>query len=40
MTASSIGLLVFFVSVFAIFGGVLGWASWDETRTARRKKQS
>ncbi len=38
MTASDIGILVFFAGVFALFGGVLGWASWDESRTAHGRK--
>jgi hypothetical protein len=27
MDGPGIGLLIFFVGVFALFGGVLGWAS-------------
>ena len=36
MHGSDIAFLVFVVGVFAVFGGVLGWASFEETR-ARRK---
>ncbi len=39
MAGPGIGLLIFFVGVFAVFGGVLGWASWEETKTSRRKQQ-
>jgi cytochrome c oxidase assembly factor CtaG len=36
MTAQNIMLLVFFVSVFLVFGITLGFASWDETRSMRK----
>jgi cytochrome c oxidase assembly factor CtaG len=36
MTVQDIMLLVFFVSVFLVFGITLGFASWDETRRMQR----
>jgi len=36
MTAQDIMLLVFFVSVFLVFGITLGFASWDETRRMQK----
>jgi hypothetical protein len=36
MHSSDIAFLIFVVGVFTVFGGVLGWASFEETR-ARRK---
>jgi hypothetical protein len=37
MPLSQIPLLIFFVGVFATFGGVLGWASWQDSRATRLK---
>ena len=39
MSLHEVGFLVFIVSAFSLFGGVLGWASWEETRLARRKQK-
>jgi cytochrome c oxidase assembly factor CtaG len=36
MMVQDIMLLVFFVSVFLVFGITLGFASWDETRRMRK----
>jgi hypothetical protein len=36
MHGSDIAFLIFIVGVFAVFGGVLGWASFEES-CARRK---
>lgn len=38
MPASSIAFVVFVVSALTLFGGVLGWASWEESH-AKRKRQ-
>jgi hypothetical protein len=40
MDASGIALLVFFVSVFVVFGAVLGWVSWEESTISRRKNRT
>ena len=37
MQASDIAFLVFIVGVFAVFGGVLGWASFEKSQTRRRR---
>lgn len=31
--------LALVIGVFSLFGGVLGWASWDESRRARRSRR-
>jgi len=36
MTVQDIMLLVFFVSVFLVFGITLAFASWDETRRMQK----
>lgn len=36
MAIEDITLLAFIVGVFVLFGGVLGFASWEETRQRRR----
>ena len=36
MTVQDITLLVFFVSVFLVFGITLAFASWDETRRMQK----
>jgi hypothetical protein len=39
MAILDIEIVVLVVSAFTIFGGVLGWASWEESRAARRKRR-
>lgn len=39
MQAHDIEILVLVVGAFSLFGGVLGWASWDESRKARRVRK-
>jgi len=39
MQANDIAILVFVVGSFSLFGGVLGWASRDESRRARRSRK-
>ncbi len=36
MSANDIGFLILVVGTLTAFGGVLGWASWDESRRAHR----
>ena len=36
MPTNDIAFLVLVVGALALFGGVLGWASWDEFRRTRR----
>lgn len=33
-------ILILIISAFLLFGGVLAWASWDESRTARKRKSA
>lgn len=33
-------ILVLAISAFVLFGGVLAWASWQESRIARKKLQN
>lgn len=39
MSASDIAFLALVVGAFVLFGGTLGWASWQQSRTARRSRQ-
>jgi hypothetical protein len=39
MTGSDIGFVVLVVAALTIFGGVLGWASWPETRAWKEKEK-
>lgn len=39
MQAHDIEILVLVVGSFSLFGGVLGWASWDESRRTRRSRK-
>jgi hypothetical protein len=39
MTATDIQILALVVSAFSLFGGVLGWASWNESRRARMNRK-
>jgi len=39
MQARDIEILVLVIGAFSLFGGVLGWASWDESRRARRARR-
>jgi hypothetical protein len=36
MTMTDIEIVVLVVSAFSLFGGVLGWASWNESRRTRK----
>ena len=36
MASNELAFLVLVVVAFTIFGGVLGFASWQETRASRR----
>jgi hypothetical protein len=38
MSTADIEILVLAVGAFSLLGGVLGWASWDESRRARRNR--
>lgn len=38
LTVSEIAFLALAVGALSLFAGVLGWASWMESRTARREK--
>ena len=38
MTTNSIAFLALVIGAFALFGGVLGWATWQESRIARKSK--
>jgi len=31
-------ILILIISAFSLFGGVLGWATWDYSRTEKQKK--
>ena len=33
------GILLFVLGVFTLFGGVLGFASWEETRDRRKREK-
>lgn len=39
MPVHDLQVVVFIVGAFALFGGMLGWASWDESRRARRTRK-
>ena len=39
MVPDEIGFLAFVVGVFTLFGGVLGFASWEETRDRRKREK-
>jgi len=39
VAATDIYILVLVVGAFSLFGGVLGWASWDEYRGARKNRK-
>jgi hypothetical protein len=36
MQAKDIEILALVIGAFSLFAGVLGWASWDESRRARK----
>jgi hypothetical protein len=36
MTGSEVGMLVLITGAFVLFGAVLGWASWMETRLRKK----
>lgn len=33
-------ILALVISAFVLFGSVLAWASWEESRAARKKQQN
>jgi hypothetical protein len=39
MQVQDIEILALVIGSFSLFGGVLGWASWDESRRARRTRK-
>ena len=40
MIRSEVPYLVMVIGAFTLFGCVLGWASWEESRIARKKKDA
>ena len=36
--SSETALLVLIVSAFSLFGGVLAWATWENSRLTKQKK--
>ena len=39
MQIKDIEIVVFVIGAFLLFGGVLGWASWDESRRVRLNRK-
>ena len=39
MSTTDLEFVIFVVAAFTLFGGVLGWASWEESCAARRKRK-
>lgn len=39
MTTNDIAIVALAVGALTLFAGVLGWASWDESRRARRARK-
>jgi len=39
MTIADIEVLTLVVGAFSLFGGILAWATWDESRNSRRRNQ-
>ena len=39
MKAFDIEILALIIGAFSLFGGVLGWASWDESRRERQNRK-
>lgn len=39
MQVNDIEIVALVVAAMSLFGGVLGWASWDESRRARRNRK-
>ncbi len=39
MQTADIEFLILVVVALSVFGGVLGWASWEESRRTRRSRQ-
>lgn len=39
MQLKDIEIVVLVVTAMSLFGGVLGWASWDESRRLRRNRK-
>ncbi len=37
MVASGNAFLIFIICAFSLLGGVLGWATWQESRDAKMK---
>ena len=40
MTTGEIGMLALIVGALTLFGGVLGWASWQESRQRRKAQRN
>lgn len=39
MTSGEMEFLALVIGAFVLFGGVMGWASWDESRRARKARK-
>ena len=39
MSGAELAFLGLVVAALTLFGGVLGWASWEETRASRKKER-
>lgn len=39
MQVKDIEIIALVVAAMSLFGGVLGWASWDESRRLRRNRK-
>lgn len=39
MQVNDIEIVALVVAAMSLFGGVLGWASWDESRRLRRNRK-
>lgn len=39
MTTAGFEFVILVISALILFGGVLGWASWEESRAARKARK-
>jgi hypothetical protein len=39
MQPKDLEIVILVVAAMSLFGGVLGWASWDESRRTRRNRK-
>jgi len=39
MSIRDLEVVIFIVCAFSLFGSMLAWASWDESRRARRNRK-